>query len=208
MSYEISQVTEELKSFLNNQAGRIMVGLAGEPGSGKSTFLSNLVSELPQGVAVVVPMDGFHLSNSILIERGLRHRKGSIETFDAQGYVNLLKRIREQKTFPIYAPTFSREIEEAVASSIEILPSHRIVLTEGNYILSPEKPWDQLVDIFDKTYFIELEQHTRLERLASRHKQYGRSEEEAKDWIASNDELNARLIRTTKKRADHVIYFQ
>lgn len=208
MSYEIIQIAEELEDFLNNQSGRIIIGFAGEPGSGKSTFLSNLISELPLSMAVVVPMDGFHFSNNLLMERGLRHRKGSIETFDAHGYVNLFERIREQKTFPIYAPTFSREIEEAVASAIEILPSHRIVLTEGNYILSPEKPWDQLVDIFDKTYYIELDQQTRLERLTSRHKQYGRSEEEAKNWIASNDELNAQLIRTTKNRADHVIYFQ
>jgi pantothenate kinase len=42
-------------------------------------------------------MDGFHLSNDTLIAWGRRGRKGAWDTFDAEGYVQLLRRLRNQE---------------------------------------------------------------------------------------------------------------
>ena len=73
---------------------RFVVALAGPPGSGKSTLAKSLSGLLPEGSAVVVPMDGFHFDDVVLEARGLRARKGAPETFDFHGFEALLKRIR------------------------------------------------------------------------------------------------------------------
>ena len=53
---------------------RYLFGLAGGPGSGKSTIAAQLADELG---GIVVPMDGFHLSNAALDASNLRAFKGS-----------------------------------------------------------------------------------------------------------------------------------
>ena len=88
----IPQVTvEELASTIssshsNNQ--RIIVAIAGPPGSGKSTTADLLCKALEKQyclTAQVVPMDGFHYDNAILQQVGLSHKKGSPQTFDVGG---------------------------------------------------------------------------------------------------------------------------
>ena len=72
--------------------GRALLGVAGAPGAGKSTLSAAIAAEVP-GV-VVVPMDGFHLPTAVLEQRGDVERRGAIDTFDAAGYVALLRRLR------------------------------------------------------------------------------------------------------------------
>jgi pantothenate kinase len=70
---------------------RRLLGLVGAPGAGKSTLAARLVDALTP-VAVLVPMDGFHLADTELDRLGRRDRKGAPDTFDAAGYVALLHR--------------------------------------------------------------------------------------------------------------------
>lgn len=82
---------------LAGAGGRSVLGIAGAPGAGKSTLARRVVTEvtaaLGPGVAVQVPMDGFHLANAALEALGRRDRKGAIDTFDASGYVALVRRL-------------------------------------------------------------------------------------------------------------------
>ena len=84
---------------------RHLLGITGAPGAGKSKVARELVDELGPDLAVLVPMDGFHLSNQTLIAWGRRGRKGASDTFDADGYVNLLRRLRNQQEEIVHAPT-------------------------------------------------------------------------------------------------------
>ena len=72
---------------------RAILGLVGAPGGGKSTLAAALVAELGDA-AVLVPMDGFHLAQTELVRLGTRDRMGAPDTFDAAGYVALLRRLR------------------------------------------------------------------------------------------------------------------
>ena len=50
-------------------ADRLLVAIAGAPGSGKSTQAARLNSEINSispGISTVIPMDGFHLDNAVL----------------------------------------------------------------------------------------------------------------------------------------------
>ncbi|MGH8822751.1 MAG: nucleoside/nucleotide kinase family protein [Rhodoferax sp.] len=183
---------------------RKLLGLVGPPGSGKSTLALALHQAFPE-VSQVVPMDGFHLANVELQRLGRADRKGAPDTFDSAGYLALLKRLRHQGIDEtVYAPEFRREIEEPVAGAIAVFPRTRLVITEGNYLLLESDHWAPIAELLDDVWYVEVDDGLRTDRLVQRHEQFGRSRQDAVDWVASTDERNARLIETTRPRARHV----
>jgi pantothenate kinase len=184
--------------------GRKLLGLAGPPGAGKSTVAMQLQRAFAD-VAQVVPMDGFHLANAELRRLGRAQRKGAPDTFDASGFVALLRRLRGQEGNEIvYAPAFHREIEEAVAGAIAVLPQTRLVIVEGNYLLLDDGPWAQVAPLLDEAWYVEVDDPLRNQRLAERHAQHGRSRQEALDWIDATDAPNAQRVAATRERAHFV----
>jgi len=186
------------------QGGRRLLGLVGPPGAGKSTLAQALLEAFP-GVAQVVPMDGYHLANVELARLGRAGRKGAPDTFDADGYLALLRRLRDQAGDEIvYAPEFRREIEEPIAGAIAVLPATKLVITEGNYLLLDDGPWAGVAALLDDCWFVDIDPALRTDRLVARHRLFGRSAEQAADWVAHTDEPNARRIETTRSRASAV----
>jgi len=183
---------------------RRILGLTGPPGAGKTTVAHELRARLPG--AVMVPMDGFHLANSELARLGRSDRKGAEDTFDSAGYVALLKRLRGQGSDEVvYAPEFRREIEEPIAGAIAVLPEHRLIITEGNYLLLSTGAWAAVRGLIDEIWYVDIDADIRLERLIARHVQYGRSEESAREWVYRSDEANAALIESTRCGADAIV---
>ncbi len=194
-----------LQALLAGSARRIVIGLVGAPGAGKSTLAQALLAAFAD-VAQVVPMDGYHLANVELTRLGRAGRKGAPDTFDSAGYVNLLRRIREQGPSDdiVYAPEFRREIEEPIAGAIAVLPATRLVITEGNYLLLQQGAWAGAAQWLDEAWYVEIDQTLRTDRLVRRHIQFGRDEAAAVAWVAGTDEPNARLIESTRERADRL----
>jgi fructokinase len=72
MSAQITALLEQVLKSPRRQARRV-VAIAGPPASGKSTLAAGLVEAI-RGAGVhsqLVPMDGFHLDNRILGDRGI-----------------------------------------------------------------------------------------------------------------------------------------
>jgi pantothenate kinase len=130
--------------------GRALLGVAGAPGAGKSTLSAAIAAEVP-GV-VVVPMDGFHLTTAVLEARHDVERRGAIDTFDAPGYVALLRRLRAGEA--VRAPGFDRSREEPVPEAITVPADVPLVVTEGNYLLVDEAPWSEVPRLLDETWFV------------------------------------------------------
>lgn len=186
--------------------GRHIVGLMGPPGAGKSTLAARIVAHFG-AQAQVVPMDGYHLANSELERLGRRGRKGAPDTFDAWGYVALLQRLRQQGPDEVvYAPEYRRTLEEPVAGAIAIAPTTRLLVTEGNYLGLDTGAWAGVAPLLDELWYVEVDDTLRRQRLTARHVQFGRTPEDAARWVEVTDEPNARLIASTRARAQGVVW--
>jgi pantothenate kinase len=184
---------------------RRLLGVVGPPGAGKSTLASLMVQAVGER-AQAVPMDGFHLAQTELERLGRAARKGAPDTFDAAGYAALLRRLRAQTADEVvYAPDFRREIEEPVAGALPVFPDTPLIVTEGNYLLLDDGPWQPVAGLLDEVWYLQMAPDLRLERLAQRHQRFGRSREAALAWIASTDEPNARRIEAVRHRAQRQI---
>jgi pantothenate kinase len=184
--------------------GRVVLGICGAPGAGKSTLAAELVHRYG-AEAVVVPMDGFHLHDDELARLELSHRKGAPETFDVAGYLALLRRLRNESDRTVYAPAFDRSRELAVAGAVAVRPEHRLVVTEGNYLLYDAPGWTDVHPLLDEVWFVEADEATRLERLVERHASHGKPRDLAQRWATVADQANAELVARTREHADLVV---
>lgn len=180
---------------------RFVFGLAGPPGSGKSTVAARLADVLG---AVVFPMDGFHLDNTELERLGLSGVKGAPETFDATGFVRLVEQLTHAES-RVLAPSFDRRADRTIDAAITVEPGDHIVIVEGNYLLLERPPWAALQELFHRTGYLEVNDATRVERLVARHVRHGRSLEDAREFVRMSDEANAVIVAATRSRADVLI---
>ena len=185
-------------------AGRTLLGLTGCPGAGKSTMSAAIIEQVRS--SVVVPMDGFHMLNEDLVRLGRRNRKGAPDTFDVTAYIAQLEKVRCQGGLPVTAPRYDRAASAPVPDAITIEPDHALVITEGNYLLLDAPPWDRVRPLLDEVWFVEVDDAVRVPRLIARHIEFGKSPEEAREWVLRSDEANAAVVAATRDRADVVVH--
>jgi pantothenate kinase len=184
--------------------GRTLLGLAGCPGAGKSTMSAAIKAAVPS--SVVVPMDGFHMSNDDLIRLGRRNRKGAPDTFDVDAYVTMLDRVRRQVPGEVItAPGYDRAASAPVPDAIAVRSDIALVITEGNYLLLDYPPWSAVRPLVDEVWFVDVDEAVRVPRLITRHIEFGKSPDEAVEWVMRSDEANAVVVAATRARADVVV---
>jgi pantothenate kinase len=202
MTPDSTPTVAHLLAAARSDGRRRLLGIVGGPGAGKSTLAASLAGP---GVAVI-GMDGWHLANSVLDRLGRRDRKGAPDTFDAAGYVAFLERARSRAA-TVWAPEFRREVEEPIAGALEVPPETLVLVTEGNYLLMTEPPWDRVRGLLDEAWFLAPDEDVRRARLVARHEHHGRSHAEALARADGSDAANARTIAATAHRADVVVAY-
>ena len=187
---------------------RLLVAIAGAPGSGKSTFVERLKATLnaaSPGVADILAMDGYHYDDAVLTARDDRARKGAPHTFDVDGLAAMLDRIARDDGHPIAVPVFDRDLEIARAGARMIEPTARLILVEGNYLLLDDPAWTPLRPRFDVTVMLAVPEPDLVDRLHARWTGYGLQGEAMTTKMEGNDLPNMRLVLEKSVAAEFVV---
>ncbi|WP_051247124.1 hypothetical protein [Nocardioides halotolerans] len=189
--HEIAALVDALPSC------RFVLGLTGAPGAGKSTLAAALAAAY---ACPVVPMDGFHRSNAELAAMGLLEHKGAPDTFDAEAYAGVLRRL--QCGGDVLAPSFEHGRPDPEPDTIHVPAEAELVVTEGNYLLLDEPRWHGARRECDAVWHLTIDDALRRDRLVARRLAAGQDPEEARAWVERVDQPNAVLVEAAADAAD------
>jgi pantothenate kinase len=205
MSSVLEGVADEIIARAGN-AKRFLIAIAGPPGAGKSTLADNMAEALKAKgeSAEVLPMDGFHMDNAVLIEKGLLKRKGVPESFDVRAFLDIVRAVSAADQ-EVLVPVFDRSREIAIASARIVSPDHRFIIVEGNYLLFNQGKWAELEGMFDYSIMLAPPMEVLEQRLWERWRGYNLDDEAAGAKVYGNDLPNGRLILENRRTADFTI---
>ena len=193
ITQQVSTIADKIHEIRETKQ-RVLVAIAGAPGSGKSTLAEEVARRLnlQKCPTLVVPMDGFHIDNAVLETRGHLPRKGAPETFDGEGFLIMIKRLHAG--MEVYAPTFDRTRDIAIAGSVHIPADLPVIIAEGNYLMFDEDPWNDITSRWDLTVRLDLPMEELRGRLIQRWLNQNLSRAAATRRAESNDIPNAKRI--------------
>ncbi|CAM1500598.1 Fc.00g097600.m01.CDS01 [Cosmosporella sp. VM-42] len=200
---------------------RLLIGIAGIPGSGKTTLsqiitthlntLAALASPNSPPPATYVPMDGYHLTRATLSAMPnpthAHARRGASFTFDAPKFLALVQALRQAPSDTILAPSFDHAVKDPKEADIAILPSHRVVVLEGNYLALDKEVWRDAAALLDELWFVEVDFEVARVRLRERHVRAGiaKDVEEGDRRAMENDLVNGEEVVANRLKVDEVV---
>jgi len=164
---------------------------------------------LPEGLVGVRQLHELiasHVEDPDQVIIGIETDRGLwVGALTAAGYAHLLERLKLETDTPVYVPGFERTLEQPLAAALVVLPTARLVITEGNYLLVDDPQWARARAAIDTVWFVAGEDGPRIRRLVARHIHFGKTSDEARAWVTTTDQRNSELVSTTLGKADRVI---
>lgn len=221
---DTSALTDEQKKFYVNifreivelyqakQKSRMIVGMAGPAGAGKSVMAA-IFQEIAKQVSLpfrfeTVGIDAFHYKNDFLVANmsegePLKSHKGRFDTYDVEKLVTALEQFSGGEEVSL--PKYSRRIHNPVENTTMIYEQNALLLVEGLWLLYDQNGWEKLANFLDFTIFVEADKDKVKQGVIGRHTMGGRAPEEALEYYKANEAKNFDLIMQTKSKADKII---
>ena len=200
---------------------RLLAGVAGCPGAGKSVFAllladvtNALLKNTPKrrAAAAVWPFDGVHHTNAYLESHlvpgtkiNLIKRKGRPETFDVEAAIRICTQLRSLSD-EFFLPAYNRRTHNPVEGQIRVTRDDLIVIVEGNFLfMTAGETWQRLSRLFDIRIFLHAGRDECRDGLIRRHVRGGRSHQDAIGHYETVDLPNTLLVEQTAAAADIVV---
>lgn len=176
----------------------ITIGVYGGTGSGKTTIVSQIVSEFPTSEIQVISQDSYYKDTSHLTfdERCALN----FDHPDAIDFPLLYQHVNSLKNGEnIEQPVYSFETHNRTKETVTVVPK-KILIIEGILILN----YPKLRSLFDLKIFIDAESDMRMERRVSRDiSERGRTPEEVLTrYLNTLKPMHKQFIEPMKVHAD------
>lgn len=176
----------------------ITIGVYGGTGSGKTTIVSQIVSEFPTSEIQVISQDSYYKDTSHLTfdERCALN----FDHPDAIDFPLLYQHVNSLKNGEnIEQPVYSFETHNRTKETVTVVPK-KILIIEGILILN----YPKLRSLFDLKIFIDADSNMRMERRVSRDiSERGRTPEEVLNrYLNTLKPMHKQFIEPMKVHAD------
>lgn len=176
----------------------ITIGVYGGTGSGKTTIVSQIVSEFPTSEIQVISQDSYYKDTS-----NLNFDKRCALNFDHPDAIDfplLYQHVNSLKNGEnIEQPVYSFETHNRTKETVTVVPK-KILIIEGILILN----YPKLRSLFDLKIFIDADSDMRMERRVSRDiSERGRTPEEVLNrYLNTLKPMHKQFIEPMKVHAD------
>jgi len=210
--FYLNLFSEIVDIYEASNKSRVVVGIAGPTGAGKSV-VAVLLKELAKQAGLPfalesITIDAYHYPNSFLCSHfangeSLKAVKGRFDTYDARGLARDIGAfaLGERVSFP----TYSRKLHDPVKDGIVVEAKNSLLIVEGLWLLYDKAGWDAVGPLLDYAFFIEADKGRVRDSVLKRHMTGGRTLEEAAKPYELVDARNSELALKTRHRADKVI---
>jgi len=123
-------LAQKIDDAVASRFNAYLIGIAGIPGSGKSTIGKELARLRPD--AMIISMDGYHLPRSQLGAEQLR-RRGTLNTFDFLTFRKDIQQLHENHCG--YFPSFDHAEKDPRPDAVHVHADCPLVIVEGLYVL-------------------------------------------------------------------------
>lgn len=210
--FYIGLFKEIVSIYQSKQKPRMIVGMAGPAGAGKSVIAA-IFKELAKQVALpfcfeTIGIDAFHHTNNFLVAKmsggePLKNHKGRFDTYNVEKLATALKEFSDGEAVSL--PKYSRKIHDPVENVIMVNKQNALLLVEGLWVLYEQNGWEKVGKLLDHSIFIDASRDEIKDGVIARHMRGGRTSEDALEYYESNEAKNFDLITATKDNADSII---
>ncbi|EER20209.1 Pantothenate kinase, putative [Perkinsus marinus ATCC 50983] len=167
-----SDLISHILLSLPSDHSRLLIGVVGAPGAGKSAVSRHLVAEINRisnnNIAILVPLDGFHYTRHYLDTQmadpvAARRYRGAHWTFDKEGFITCLNRLKNCDN--VDCPQFDHSVHDPEEGKIKVREHHRIVIVEGLWVFYP--PWGLPDDIYQIKVLVKASAKNRQYRVGN-----------------------------------------
>ncbi len=179
---------------------RLVIGIAGGTGSGKTTLTDNLKKHFGDEITVLYHDNYYKRHDEMTYEERCLLNYDIPEAFDTDMFKEHLKMLKNGQT--IECPVYDYTVHNRSDKVVEI-ESRKVILVEGILIFENK----ELCDLMDIKVFVDTDADTRILRRAIRDmKERARSLESiTQQYLTTVKPMHEKYVEPSKKNADIIV---